>query len=192
MTAHRDLKNLIRERKEKTGESYTAARAQVMHERAELLGLATERNRPTLAATPRVEAVVLKVNQRSARVRILGEEGEVTFRSGDVWDVVPGHLVTLVIGRRWTFRGDAYASGKLENARIDVAKLGLEPLPLEGGELEDASHYESYRRPDPYAPLWRKLTAKPRPAFEFDPIAWGGAARPGHPREPDVRCGGVR
>lgn len=186
MTAHRDLKNLIRERQEKTGESYTAARAQVMHERAELLGLATEGTRPTLAVTPRVEAVVLKVNQRSARVRILGEEGEVTYRSGDVWDVVPGHLVTLVIDRRWTFRGDAYASGKLENARIDGAKLGLEPLPLEGGELEDASHYEPYRRPDPYAPLWKKLTAKPRPSFEFDPIAWG--ALPGADLDENPTC----
>ena len=72
--------------------------------------------------------------------RILGEQGQVTFRSADVWGrapVVPGHLVTLVIERRWTWRGDAYASGKIENLRIDVAKLGLEPLPLEGGELDD-------------------------------------------------------
>lgn len=176
MTAHRDLKNIIRERQQKTGESYTAARAQVMHERAALLGLVVEGTPKPVTTTPprRVEGVVLKVNQRSARMRILGELGEVTFRSGDVWDVVPGHLVTLVLERRWTFRGDAYASGKVENARIDVAKLGLKPLPLTGGELEDVgSSYEPYRRPDPYAPLWRKLTENPRPWFEFDPIAWG-------------------
>jgi len=34
MTAHRDLKRIIRERQSKTGESYTAARVHVMRERA--------------------------------------------------------------------------------------------------------------------------------------------------------------
>jgi hypothetical protein len=37
MTAHRDLKKVIRERQKKTGESYTAARTHVMRDRAELL-----------------------------------------------------------------------------------------------------------------------------------------------------------
>lgn len=124
-----------------------------------------------------VDAAVLKVNQRSARVRILGGAGQLTFRSGDVAGVVPvvpGHLVTLVLERQWTWRGDAYASGRIENPRIDVAKLGLEPLPLEGGELHDlAAHSEPYHRPDPYAPIWKKLTAKPRASFELPGIAWG-------------------
>lgn len=185
MTAHRDLKRIIRERQKKTGESYTAARAHVMRDRAALLGLADEE--PTAEKPVRAEAVVLKVNRQSARVRILGEKGQVTFRSGDTWNVVPGHLVTLIVERRWTWRGDAYASGKIENPRIDVAKLGLEPLPLEGGELDDiASYSEPYRRPDPYASLWRKLTAKPRPSFEFDDIAWG--ALPGLSPEENPTC----
>jgi len=42
MTAHRDLKNLIRSRQVKTGESYTAARARLMGERAARLGLREE------------------------------------------------------------------------------------------------------------------------------------------------------
>jgi len=42
MTAHRDLKNLIRSRQAKTGESYTAARARQMGERAARLGLREE------------------------------------------------------------------------------------------------------------------------------------------------------
>lgn len=115
------------------------------------------------------------------------EDGQVTFRSGDVWDVVPGHLVTLGIDRRWTWRGDAYASGRIEDPRIDVARLGLEPLPLEDGELEDvASYSEPYLPPDPYALLWRKLTAKPRPSFEFDGIAWG--ALPGLDHDENPTC----
>jgi tetratricopeptide (TPR) repeat protein len=159
-----------------------------MRERAALLG--TTGDAPAVAAPVRVDAVVLKVNQQSARVRILGEEGHVTFRSGDVWGVapvVPGHLVTLVIARRWTWRGDAYASGKIENPRIDVAGLKLAPLALEGGELDDvASGSEPFRQPDPYAPLWRKLTARPRRSFELDRIAWG--ALPGLSAEDNPTC----
>lgn len=176
---------------QKTGESYTTARIHVMRERAARLGLEEEPGQteePVETRDPeRVEAVVLKVNQQSARVRIIGEDGQVTFRSGDIDEVVPGHLATLIIQKRWTWRGDAYASGEIENPRIDVASLDLEPLPLEGGELDDvASNSEPYRRPDPYAPLWKKLTAKPRPSFEFDGIAWGEL--PGAQPEENPTC----
>lgn len=172
MTAHKDLKRIIRERQKKTGESYTAARAQVMRDRAALLG--EHAGEQTESAPLRVDAVVLKLSQQSARVRILGEDGQVTFRSSDVWKVVPGHLVTLVVQRRWTWHDDAYANGRIENPRIEVDKLGLVPLPLKGGEVVDLrAVYEPYHDPDPYAPLWRELTAEPRAGFEMDPIAWG-------------------
>src|SRR6266545_6995208 len=107
-----------------------------------------------IPATPeRLEAVVLRLNRQSARVRIQGEHDQVTFRSGDLELVVPGHMVTLVFERRWTWRGDSYGSGRIENPRIDVLSLGLVPLPLRGGELLDLRRiYEHYRRPDPYAP----------------------------------------
>ena len=71
------------------------------------------------------DAAILKVNSRSARVRILGETGEITFRSQDIWDIVPGHLVTLVIEKRWVWKGDEYASGAIENPRIAIEKLDL-------------------------------------------------------------------
>ncbi|MCK6532389.1 MAG: tetratricopeptide repeat protein [Polyangiaceae bacterium] len=183
MTAHRDLKRIIRDRQKKTGESYTAARAHVLRERTAVTGLHDD---PADGASPvradeaesalpvRADAAVLKVNRQSARVRILGEAGEVTFRSRDVWEVVPGQLVTLVVEKMWTWKDHAYASGRIENPRITVEKLGLVPLPLTGGQLVDLrSGYEPFRNPEPYAPLWRKLTAKPRAWFEMDPIAWG-------------------
>ncbi len=172
MPVSRDPKRIHREQRQKTTESQATARVPVKRERAAQPGPAPG---ATATAEPvRADAVVLKVNQQSARVRILGEDGQVTFRSGGLWRLVPGHLVTLVLERRWTWRGDAYASGTIENPRIDVARLGLEPLPLEGGELEDVGSYsEPYAEPDPYAPLWKKLTARPRPSFEFDAIAWG-------------------
>ncbi len=187
MTAHRDLKNLIRSRQAKTGESYTAARTHVMRERAARLGLPEEASLPSEipAAPVRLEAVVLRLNQQSARVRILGEQDQVTFRSGDLELVVPGHVVTLVFERRWTWRGDSYGSGRIENPRIDVLSLGLVPLPLRGGELVDLRRiYEHYRRPDPYAPRWRKLTATPRASYEMDGVAWG--AFPAAPNDSPV------
>lgn len=123
MTAQRDVKKLIRDRQTKTKESYSAARMHVMNERAALLA-------PELSTGPsNVEAIVIKVNQGgSARVRILGEPGEVTFRSADLHEAVPGHVARLVIEKRWPWLGDAYASGKVHDVRVDVSKLGLTPL----------------------------------------------------------------
>lgn len=170
MTAQSDLKKFIRDRQAKTGESYSTARAHVMRARAALLGLPEE----TAPKQQRVEAIVLKVNEESARVRVLGEVGELTFRCDDVHSLVPGHVATLTVTRRWLWHGDAYASGAIEQVRVDPTRLGLTPLPLSGGELEDLREgYEPFRRPDPYAPLWRVLTAKPRRSHEMDPIAWG-------------------
>ncbi len=170
MTVQKDVKRLVRERQVKTGESYTSARMHVLGERMALLA-------PTASAPTRHEAIVLKVNQQSARVRISAEGTQVTFRSGDVRGiapVVPGHVVTLAVEKRWAWRGDEYASGSMESPRIDVAKLGLEPLPLDGGELEDIREYsEPYEDDEPYGRMWKKLTAKPRPAYEFNEIAWG-------------------
>jgi tetratricopeptide (TPR) repeat protein len=173
MTAHKDLKSFIRERQSKTGESYTTARSHVMRARAELLGLPA--GTTTTEPKQRFEAAVLRVNDRSARVRLLSDDTQLTFRSSDASDVVPGQVVTLVVEKRWDWRGNACASGEMLDPRIDVTKLGLEPLPMqildESSDLRSA--YEPFRRPDPYAPLWRKLTAKPRLCLEFDPIAWG-------------------
>lgn len=185
MTAHRDLKNIIRERQKKTGESYTAARAHVMRDRAALLGL--EAGSPATMEPARDEAVVLKVNDQSVRVRTLDKDGQVTFRSRDVWKVVPGHLVTLLTEKLWMWQGHAYACGRIENPRVEVEKLGLIPLPIKGGELVDLRPMtEPYRNPDPYAPVWRKLTAKPRAWYEMDPIAWG--AFPGRDGEENPTC----
>ena len=204
MTIRRDFKNIIRDRKRSTGESYSTARIHVMREQAERLAPSTDQRVPQDAAAPSgatelsaasaaerlaevVEAAVLKVNKRSVRVRILGELGQVTFRSVDASDVVPGQIVTLTIERRWPWRGDAYASGSIADAHIDVAKLGLDPLPLAGGHLKDLrSSTEPFRRPEPYAPLWQRLTARPRPSFEFDGIAWG--ALPGRDPEDNATC----
>jgi hypothetical protein len=182
MTDHRDLKKLIRERKAKTGESDTAARAHLLRQRDAMI----QTRAPGESA--RAEGAVLKVNEKSVRIRLLRESGQVTFRSRDAVDVMPGQIATLAIDRRWTWRGDDYASGRVESTLIDIARLGIVPLPLEGGDLEDIAEYsEPYDDPaDPYTRLWKKLTAKPRPAFEFDGIAWG--ALPGYEPDENPTC----
>ena len=99
----------------------------------------------------------------------------------------PGQIVTLIIAKRWTWKGDDYASGRIENPRIEIEKLGLIALPLSGGDLVDLREIsEPFRRPDPYAPLWRKLTATSRPDFRMDPIAWGQF--PGAGEEDNPTC----
>lgn len=109
------------------------------------------------------------------------------MRSRDVFALAPGHVITLRIEKRWKHRGDAYASGKIEGARVDVGKLGLEPLSLEDGELVNLrDHYEHVRDPDPYAPLWRMLTANPRRWYEMNGIAWG--AFPDDDRDGSPTC----
>ena len=133
MTTKRDLKSIIRDRQRKTGESYTAARLHVMRERAQLLGIAHEPEPTAVHGPVRVEAAVLKVGTATARIRILEETTQITLRSRAASSLAPGHVATVRIEKRWKFRDDDYASGEIEDARIDVAKLGLEPLPLEGG-----------------------------------------------------------
>jgi len=183
MTAHKDLKTVIRTRQTRTGESYTAARAHVMRARADRLGLPDAV--PPQDATPRAEAVVLKVGERSARVRLLSGGDQVTFRASGFSEVVPGQLVTLVFAKRWSWLGHAYASGSVEAPRIDVARLGLTPLPLavfdESFDLREA--HQGYESPDPYAPLWEFLTETPRVAYDMDPIAWGAFPDAGDPDE---------
>jgi hypothetical protein len=135
MTDKRDFKSIVRDRQRKTGESYTTARAHVERERKRLFGIPDE---PVATQAPiRVDAAVLKVGSSTARIRILGEEAQITLRAGGVSEIVPGQIVTVKIEKRWTFHGDPYASGRIERARIDIAALGLVPLPLDGGELED-------------------------------------------------------
>lgn len=166
MTAQKDLKSVIRARQEKTGESYTTARMHVLAERAPKSPVDGNENNFT--------AAVLKVNARSARLRPLGGVDQVTFRSEKAFLLLPGQVVDVEIDKRWTWRGDNYATGKFRHARVDVPALGLEPLPLTGGDLDDPRTWsEPYNGRDAFSKLWREITANPKPAFEFDGIAWG-------------------
>jgi len=116
MTADRDLKAIIRARMTKTGESYTTARMQLVG--APLVAPVPAPEAPPLHALPLLaEVAVLKVNELSARVRILGSEEQITFRATGACELIPGMIARLTMRKRWSYRGFEYASGDIEDAR---------------------------------------------------------------------------
>ena len=169
MTDKRDFKSIVRDRQRKTGESYTTARSHVERERRRLLGLHDE---PAAELPIRVDAAVLGIDATTATIRLLGTAEPIVLRARGVSRLAPGQIVTATIEKRWRGDGGEFASGRIEDARLDVPALGLVPLPLTGGELEDLSdHDEQPPDQDPYAPLWAETGS--RAIYEMDEIAWG-------------------
>jgi len=117
-----------------------------------------------LARTEAAEAVVLRRSVKAARVRVLATGEVLTVGAGDLWHVMPGHVVTLVLKRRWRHLGHVYGEGELRDARIDVPALGLPPLQLqERGPLEAVDDARTAYEMEQVLP-WTK------PGSNFDPI----------------------
>ncbi len=169
MTHKSDLKKRIRARQAKTGESYTTARMHVLEARDALLNDKT----PQAA---RIIGVVLKCNETSVRLRVPGEDSEVTLKcSGfQARRMAPGQFVDIDVEKRWTWRDYPFASGTVERVWTDVPSLDLEPLALEDLGVDDLrERYQEFEPDDRYYPLWREHTASPGRWWEFDGIAWG-------------------
>jgi hypothetical protein len=164
MTSQKELKARVRARMARTGESFTTAREQVIRDREATLGEAVDE---------KLEAVVLKVNQRSARVRMSGHDGEVTLRIEAGVFLVRGHVVTGRITRRWSWRGDAYASGKIDAAVVDPTRLGLPVVQTEELGVRDLPQ-RGYGRDRRLAGLWRRIGGRARRAYELDAVVWRG------------------
>jgi len=77
-----------------------------------------------------VDLIVLGIKGETARCRVLKSGKELTLRSGDVWDAVPGEIVTVNPRKHWSYAGHPYLSGEIANTRFDLAALGLTPLKL--------------------------------------------------------------
>lgn len=168
MTTRSDLKKRVRARQAKTGESYTTARAHV-------IGALKNAPQPDLPVD-RVQAVVLKCNEKSIRIRIPGETGMLTLRcdSYDAWRLKPAQLIDVTLTKRWTWQDDTYASGTIHRTWFDVTALDLEPLPLDhGGTLELEEVYQPFEPSDANYELWKEAAAEPREEYEFHEIAWG-------------------
>ena len=110
VTVKKELKRIIRARMEKSGETYMSARNQVLRDREEILATGLTASTP-LFSIPRpfatsktteqeglVDAAILKLNQRSARVRLL-KTGELAhMAAGVVHDRGGRHMREARIG----------------------------------------------------------------------------------------------
>ncbi|MBI2570760.1 MAG: cytoplasmic protein [Candidatus Schekmanbacteria bacterium] len=127
-----------------------------------------------------IELVVLAPKERAARCRILGSEREITLRSGDVWNMVPGEIITVRARKQWCYAGHPYLSGDVESHRLDVEALGLLPLKLrDEWQCDPSEEYwggEGEPRAEWATPI---VAAGPRSSFEMeqvhpgaDPVDW--------------------
>ncbi len=121
-----------------------------------------------------IELIVLAPKERAARCRILGTEREITLRSGDVWDMVSGEIITVRARKQWRYAGHPYLSGDVQSHRLDVKALGLVPLqlrdewPWDPGEQywgEEGESLEEWARPI--------VVRGPRPSFEMEQVLPG-------------------
>lgn len=121
-----------------------------------------------------IELVVLAPKERAARCRVPGAERELTVRSSDVRDMVPGEIVTVRGRKLWTYARHTYLSCNVESHRLDIDALGLVPLRLDDEWLWDPSE-EYWGEEDEPIEEWAKpiIVRGPRPSFEMEQVLPG-------------------
>ncbi len=129
-----------------------------------------------------VELVVLapKDKDKAARCRVLGTEREITVRYKQVWEMVPGEIITVRGRKQWTYARHPYLSGEVQSHRLEVQALGLTPLRLRDEWRWDPAE-EYWGDEDEPLPQWAEaiIARGPRMSFEMeqvlpgeDPINW--------------------
>jgi tetratricopeptide (TPR) repeat protein len=121
-----------------------------------------------------LDLALLAVRASNARCLLPGTDRELTLRSVDLWDRVPGEIVTVKVGKAWRYKRHVYVSGAIEQARLDVPALGLPPLALADRGSWEPSQYdwgEVEGEPEAWAvPLLEKGS---RPWFEMEEVLPG-------------------
>jgi len=121
-----------------------------------------------------IELVVLAPKKRAARCRILGTHREITLRSADVWNMVPGEIVTVRAQKQWRFAGHPYLAGDMESHRLDVKALGLVPLRLRDQRPWDPAEQYWREECDPLDEWVKAIVARgPRPSYEMAQVRPG-------------------
>gem|GEM_PF-7126033 len=116
-----------------------------------------------------LEAAVLSCGTNCARVRVLATREELTVRARDLWHVMPGHVVTLALERRWRHRGQLYAVGDMLATRIDAQALELPRLQIHERPpvaMDDADHAET----DTLRELMARIAASARSTYEMEQV----------------------
>ena len=121
-----------------------------------------------------IELAVITAKEKAARCRLLGTEREITLRTADVWDMVPGEIVTINARKQWRYAGHPYISGDVNSHRLDVPALGLVPLRLEDEGPWDPDKEYWGEEGEPIEEWARPIIARgPRPSFEMEQVLPG-------------------
>jgi len=121
-----------------------------------------------------VELIPLAVKESAARCRILGSDRILTLRTGGLWNIVPGEIVTVAPRKQWRYANNPYLSGEIVSSRLDVSALGLVPLKLHlMGMWKPEEEY--WGEPDEPIEEWAKpiIARGARPAFEMEQVLPG-------------------
>jgi len=129
---------------------------------------------PGLDLSRPVELVVLAVRDTTARCQLLGGDTQLTLRSKDLWQLIPGELARVEGRKHWLRAGHNYLSGDVLDSRLEVPALGLTPLALQHEWPWDPA--EEYWREEG-APLeeWERpiMERGVRPSFEMEQVVPG-------------------
>jgi hypothetical protein len=122
----------------------------------------------------RVELVVVAPRTGAVRCRVLGIGQEITFRSSEVWDVVPAEILTVTVRKQWRYARHRYLSGDLDARRVDVPALGLVPLRLDGEWPWDPAE-EYWGEPGEPLPEWAEpiVARGMRMSYEMEQVLPG-------------------
>lgn len=128
---------------------------------------------PAIAAGA-VELAVLSLSQKSARCRLLDGGSRITLRATRLWELVPGHIATVMPFKQWNYAGHPYLSGTIAGVRIDVSALGMQPLALRPHGVWDPREHEWGERNEPSEDWEIEIATRgPRPAYEMEQVLPG-------------------
>jgi len=129
-----------------------------------------------------LDLIVLGVKKReTARCRLVGADKELTLRSANVWEVVPGEIVTVDPRKHWSYAGHPYLSGDITATRFDLAALDLTPLKLTEQGMWDPDDEYWGEEDEPIEDWAKEIIARgPRPEYEMEQVL------PGKPEDFDI------
>ncbi len=121
-----------------------------------------------------VVLVVLSVKDPAARCRLLGSDRVIILRVGELWELVPGEIVTINPRKQWRFGSHMHLSGEIASTRLSVAELGLVPLGLEDYDIWDPGEHYWGEEDEPIEEWAKPIIARgPRPQFEMQRVLPG-------------------
>ncbi len=126
-----------------------------------------------LNAGKTVELVAISLKTNNVRCHVLGSDLIVTFRT-NVWDIVPGEIVTVQPHKFWRYAEHLYLSGEIVSTRIEISSLGLKPLSLNDHGMWDPQA-EYWGEEDEPVEEWAKpiIARGPRPMYEMEQVLPG-------------------